>query len=264
MMATTDTASLSPVEVDTQLAALYSALSKAENRRKGVVRAIRRLLSQRSLAPWEELSLADYNKSLGSCEKEIARLSDSIAPLQAEWVARGRWARYFLVNNTGGHVHSSMHCKTCFPTTRFSWLVDLADQPVADMIEEWGEMACTVCWPDAPSHPRFSEPSRRTQEERRIAAEAKAAKEAAKAAKAITAPDGSTLLGRLGPVRTLASAKVELTDAVESLSVPHLAAVYEAEHAAVRDRLAAAIAAKLGTTPEAEIAAAVKRAARRR
>ena len=49
-----------------------------------------------------------------------------------------------------------MDCTTCFPTTQYGWLVNLADCDEDAMIEEWGEMACTVCFPTAPTNPNYT------------------------------------------------------------------------------------------------------------
>lgn len=92
--------------------------------------------------------------------------------------------------------------------------MDLADKPVADMIEEWGEMACTVCFPDAPTFPRFSQPSKRDQAAQDARAAEKAARDAKKAEKNLT-PE-QCFKGHSGwKITTVAGAKQALRDAVE-------------------------------------------------
>jgi hypothetical protein len=46
-------------------------------------------------------------------------------------------------------------CSTCFPTTQFAWVPSLSDKTQDEVIETVGCMACTVCWPAAPRHPKF-------------------------------------------------------------------------------------------------------------
>lgn len=60
------------------------------------------------------------------------------------------WSRFFLVNNAGGHIHSSMHCSTCHPTTSFSWLPTLSGLTEKDAVDAHGAILCTVCFPSAP------------------------------------------------------------------------------------------------------------------
>ncbi len=121
-------------------------------------------------------------EELDAIEVLISSCHSAISVLQAVH-ARHRWNRYFLVTNDGGHVHSSTGCSTCYASTSYSWLVDLAAQPVADMIAEWGERACTVCFPDAPSNPDFRRPARIDREAREAREAEKAQRNAARDAK---------------------------------------------------------------------------------
>lgn len=61
-----------------------------------------------------------------------------------------RWSRFFLVNNTGGHIHSTMGCSTCHPTTEFSWLPSVSGLTERDAVAEFGAILCTICFPEAP------------------------------------------------------------------------------------------------------------------
>lgn len=70
-------------------------------------------------------------------------------PLEQEFEEK-RWSRFFLVQNTGGHIHSSMHCKTTFPTTRWGWLPDLSGLTEEDAVKAQGPRLCSVCYPSAP------------------------------------------------------------------------------------------------------------------
>lgn len=61
------------------------------------------------------------------------------------------WSRFFLVLNAGGHIHSSMRCATCRPTTAFGWLPELSGLAEADAVEAQGPYLCSVCFPSAPA-----------------------------------------------------------------------------------------------------------------
>ena len=100
-----------------------------------------------------------------------------------------RWNRYFLVTNTNGHVHRNMGCSTCFPTTEYAWLVELADCDEDAMIIEFGEKACTVCFPDAPANPQFNGPGRRDREAQAARQAEKDARQAVKNAKRLAADE---------------------------------------------------------------------------
>ena len=72
-------------------------------------------------------------------------------PFETEFLRRGRWTRFFLVKNNGGHIHSSMSCSTCFPTTQFGWLPSVSGKTEAEAVAEYGAILCTVCYPSAPT-----------------------------------------------------------------------------------------------------------------
>ena len=60
------------------------------------------------------------------------------------------WSRFFLVTNSNGHIHSSMHCSTCQHDTQFAWLPELAALTETDAVAEYGEILCSICFPSAP------------------------------------------------------------------------------------------------------------------
>lgn len=60
------------------------------------------------------------------------------------------WTRFFLVTSSKGHIHSSMSCHTCRPTTRYGWLPELSGQTEAEAVEAHGPALCSVCYPTAP------------------------------------------------------------------------------------------------------------------
>jgi hypothetical protein len=56
-----------------------------------------------------------------------------------------------LVTSSNGHVHSSMYCSTCRPTTTYGWLPELSGKTEADAVDELGPNLCSVCFPTAPT-----------------------------------------------------------------------------------------------------------------
>ena len=69
---------------------------------------------------------------------------------EAEFKRRGGWSRYWLVCNTGGHVHKSRGCSSCYPTTGFAWLPGASGQDSGGLIDLFGSTVCSVCFPEAP------------------------------------------------------------------------------------------------------------------
>jgi hypothetical protein len=161
-----------------------------------------------------------YLEEIETATAELAKVREETKPFTTEFTRRGGWNRYFLVSNDNGHVHREMYCHTCYPTTRYNWLIDLADCDENAMIEEWGEKACTVCFKDAPSNPNYHRPARVDRETAAAREAEKAAKMAAKNAKAITAPDGTPLVVKTAwgkeTYRTKVAARNALANAVAS------------------------------------------------
>ncbi len=90
------------------------------------------------------------------------------------------WARFFLVKNTNGHIHSTMNCSTCNWDTRFGWLTDMSGLTETDAVAAHGQRLCSVCFPTAPVEWRetyYADEKKARKAER---AEARAAKTAAK------------------------------------------------------------------------------------
>lgn len=187
---------------------------------------------------------------------EIAKLQAEAEPFEAEFRSRP-WKRYYLVLNSNGHVHRERHCSSCFPSTSYGWLVELADCDEAAMVLEYGEKACSICFPDAPSLPGFKSIGRVAQAARDAKAAEKAAKQAAKDAKAILDVDGQPLRIRGGRelVRTLVSAKIHFVDCLVDIQAFHSGFYHNAsvaeENAQDAEKLIAAIAHKLGVPVDA-------------
>jgi hypothetical protein len=148
---------------------------------------------------WERAGAQHVLDALADARKASAANRDEQAPLHAEFTRRGGWTRAFLVVTQGtGHVHSSMHCSTCFDTTQFAWLPELSGSDETAIVAAAGQDACTVCYPSAPvdtAGPRsiYSKGERKTAEERATWQAELAEKRAVREAKAIYDVDGSTL-----------------------------------------------------------------------
>lgn len=187
---------------------------------------------EKNLSNIEGIELSDYEKSYWAkrtvqVRAEIAKGEAAIAEatpvLEAariteaecneEYNRRGGWTRFWIVSNSNGHIHTSLYCSTCFPTTQYAWLPNLSGSTNAEVVELAGMSACTICFPDAPVDTRnrpskIEEPAKQAAREER---ERKAAEKAAKVAeKGITNPDGSVvkLSGRYGDkIKTLTEAQ---------------------------------------------------------
>lgn len=264
------------VDTDTRLADLHARLAKQSHYRRWAVDTLHRIAGHRkvngrfvaslsdvdpsTLSPWNRRDWADTQAKVHQHDEAIRHLSDEIEDLNAVWSHHGRWSRFFLVTNTNGHIHSSLNCSTCRWDTDLTWLPTLSGLTEAEAVEAHGAILCSVCFPSAPVE-WTNGTSRASQAAKAQRAAAKAEREAAKLAKALL-PDGSPLTVRDGldgrwktDLITLAAAKTWLTDSFDACrnrNPESLRAVAEA------------IAAKNGTTPEAEIAAAKQRAAKRR
>lgn len=179
---------LSPVQTDTKLAELYNALTTAEQRlamhaesakrEAGATFYYRRrnrvtdmtleeaeakiTAALREQAPdaddfgYTRLTGIGNTSSgqvrhtlagLAEQRETIARLEADMAELEATYTG---WSRFFLVTSSAGHVHSSMHCSTCRPTTAYGWLPNLSGKTEAEAVAELGPNLCSVCFPSAP------------------------------------------------------------------------------------------------------------------
>lgn len=251
-----DLTTATPIEIDTQLAEIWGRFYESYYQ---VERAAQQL---------KYLRADNYRACQRGTEAEIDAAEDRVQaardaanlilvetlPFNVEFDRRGGWTRAYLVDNTGGHVHSSRNCSSCFPLTRFHWVTELSGSDESAIIEAAGETACTLCYPSAPvdvlSRPTtIDSPRRRAQAE--VAAE-KAARAVAKAAKAISNSNGTSLYGNYGILATERAAQIELVD----LIVSHKLYGYQ-EHFQTQQRIVAALAHKRNQTTDqvwAEIA----------
>jgi hypothetical protein len=256
-----------PKEIDILLAGLWENEDQAIRRAQTLSETLKkldRLAEYRRKALTEDLAVAQL---LAKQYREQAE------PLEAEY-RRRPWRRYFLVVGDG-HVHRGRNCSTCFATTRYTWLVELAGCDEQVMVAEYGEKACTICFPDAPSMYQALKAQGLTRlspqaTERKAAKDAREAKRAALAAKreaaSIRNPDGSTLKGASWRIDTLSAAQRELVDAystVVTMEARQNRNEWYQENLAAIERIAAAIAHKTGQ-PVAAVKTQAEAKARKR
>jgi hypothetical protein len=127
----------------------------------------------------EEIS--KYERKIATFQDELFKVGNYILDLDAIY-EQDPWTRAFLVINSNGHVHSSLNCSTCFPTTRYLWLVQYSNDDESTIVEDAGQDACTVCYPSAPAEV-LNRPSRIVTADKIAKAQAKAEREAKKAEK---------------------------------------------------------------------------------
>ncbi|MFI8778117.1 hypothetical protein ACIGH6_13655 [Brachybacterium paraconglomeratum] len=241
-----------PVEFDEHAAAAGKVFAKAQSRLRGRLDALHRSVGdQRSprtgwdktdeqvlTAAREWVILADGGAAsektgapirgplrdveTAQSEHDLAR--EQVDGLEDAFRIRGGWNRAFLVANSNGHVHSSMGCSTCRPTTQYAWLTDYSGADEDAIVAAAGHRACTTCYPSAPVGDAASLPTKmftpdelaaqREREERAAwaalsPAEKRAKKRAEKLAKAVS-KTGKPLrfeedLGEAGKVRAVIS-----------------------------------------------------------
>lgn len=243
-MAIANITTMTPAEVDNILVGAMQASSRAEQMIDAVTdsNAKRTVSLQSALDAIANYSLSESEKTywdgrVTKVKAEIAKGEEVIAEYtpqlekargleaecNAEYYRRKGWSRFWIVINSNGHIHSSMNCTTCFPTTQYGWLPNLSGSTNAEVVELAGMSACTICFPDAPVETRnrpsqIEDPAKKAAREAREAA--KAEKDAKAALKAITNPDGSVvkLTGRFGDkIKTLAEAQRVCVNNLESI-----------------------------------------------
>ncbi len=75
-----------------------------------------------------------------------------------------------------------MDCNTCFPTTRYQWLIQYSNDDEATIVDDAGKDACTICYPSAPAE-TLNRPSRIVTADKIAKAQAKAERDAKREAK---------------------------------------------------------------------------------
>ena len=166
------------VKIDTELSklhnqrwALVSKLESAEDTKK--------FYEKHYPTRVEEINKAI--EKVAEIKSEIFKVNVEISKLNKIY-DQDPWTRAFLVLASNGHVHSSLDCSTCFPTTRYQWLIQYSNDDEATIVDDAGQDACTICYPSAPAE-TLNRPSRIVTADKIAKAEAKAEREAKKAAR---------------------------------------------------------------------------------
>lgn len=159
-----DITTASPVEIDTALAEIYQRLYLVQDKiakQDEWIQDMEQGLAKKAENPHLAGRYSAYT------EERLQRLQDQRDALSSDWFAikaettpyddeftrRGGWSRFFHVTNSNGHIHHSMHCSTCFPTTRYAWLVEMSGQSEEEALQglgKAGHVLCSVCFPNAP------------------------------------------------------------------------------------------------------------------
>ena len=271
-----DLRSAAPAEIDGVLAELTTEHNRYRRYVEAGTDSIRREQARnRTRGVDDSRRVEELQQQLDGYQQKLTELEAAMAPLEDEYVRRGRWHRYYLVTNGNGHVHRSRNCSKCYPTTQYAWLPELSDCDESAMIEEFGESACTHCFPDAPSNPAFHTPGRRAQADIDRRAQERADRDRIKQEKGIRNPDGSTLRSAAyGVIRTAITAENVYADSsayarqlrrrsagADPEDAANLNSIAE-EHEVDATLLLEALAAKYGRTVEEQkqaLAAKVER-----
>lgn len=174
---TSTTTAAQAQEIDRQIAERSGQLAKAEalqasrmdtlhdavdDRKRSASRG-RRTVRVWTMDPEDVLAKAEalgdewilsYSRPASALVEAYHQAADAVQALRAEVLALedqyDGWSRFFLVTSSDGHIHSSMRCSTCTPSTTFGWLPDMSGRTEADVVAEHGALLCSVCFPSAP------------------------------------------------------------------------------------------------------------------
>jgi len=164
------------VKIDTELSSWYD---KRWNLVSDLESAIDSVKFYEKYYPTSVEKIDEGIKKIEKIESEINKVNVEIIKLNAIY-NQDPWTRAFLVINSNGHVHSSMDCNTCFPTTRYNWLIQYSNDDEKTIVEDAGQDACTICYPSAPAEV-LNRPSRIVTADKVAKAQAKAERDAKKA-----------------------------------------------------------------------------------
>jgi hypothetical protein len=240
-----------------------TALSKVDFQIYTVNMRLLRLKEQRSSLQWRNQSLDKTDESIAAAEAEFVSLKAEYRRLNQIWIDHGRWTRTFVVH--GGHVHSSLDCHTCYPTTQFYWYVEFSGADEQYIVENAGDRACTVCYPSAPvDRPTtmYTPDEKQSKVDAETRAAAKIEREAKRIAKAATKWGADLMIpdaysDRMEPIKTEVTARQEWNRAEDSKE--YYGGDWKDKHGSDRlDRLhriqeiiEVSLADKHGVTPEA-------------
>jgi len=161
------------VKIDTELSSWYDKrwdlISKLESAEDSVK-------FYEKYYPTSVEKIQESIEKVAKIKSQIFKVNIEIGKLNAIY-DQDPWTRAFLVINSNGHVHSSMDCSTCFPTTRYQWLIQYSNDDEKTIVEDAGKDACTICYPSAPAEV-LNRPSRIVTADKVAKAAAKAERDA--------------------------------------------------------------------------------------
>jgi hypothetical protein len=183
---------------------------------------------------------------------------------RAEFQRRGGWTRYYRVNASNGHVHTSTACRNTYATTLWQWPTNLSGADGDQVVEFAGSLTCLTCFPgqredilaDRPVRfDMFETPEQRDERQRREQAAADLL--AAKVAKGVT-PDGKPLAIKVTDrgftntieIKTERAAELRIVEFSVAAQATRRSDEERAHMAEVRDEIIAALAWKRGMTAE--------------
>lgn len=206
-----------PAEIDTQMMTAAQAVATTELITGRMKLAITKAM-EGSTTDWAKVT--EFSQKAQGAMVGYWENLDLLEAVAAEFKARDGWTRFYLVNNTGGHVHSSRSCSSCYVTTEFTFLPEYSGTTEENLVELAGTRACTVCFPSAPvdtlrrpSNLRVDVEAReRAAAEKAAKAAEKARTEAARLAKAGGALETPVKTKWSGTPKTVQQAKTALVD----------------------------------------------------
>lgn len=225
-----DLATATPVEVDTEIARLQGELASLDSAYRAVAKKIDLFVTDNHMRLYVTETPEELNAKRVELGARMETLRNELDPLRAEYTRRP-WARYWRVDNSNGHVHTSIACRNTRETTAFGWLPQVSGFTPEQVVELAGKYTCLTCFPTVREEILAERPclletanQRVTREEREARDAEKAAKLAAKAAKAITNPDGSPLRLKdgFGAINTVRTAEMEYVNEAAQLKMYQL------------------------------------------
>lgn len=114
------------------------------------VSTLREKVAAGTMTSWDQQSAVRTLEKIDGIDARLEELRAQNAELEDEFRGRGGWSRFFLVTSSDGHIHSTMGCHTCKPSTRYGWLPELSGKSEAEAVAEHGAILCTACYPSAP------------------------------------------------------------------------------------------------------------------
>lgn len=224
---------MTPVQVDTILVAAMLEEQKAEavldRNEKAITnwgKKVEEYSDPKLLADdpdfWNR-RLLDYKGRIETARGEVEATLPKLAAAQKvirvcdeEYDSRP-WSRFYLTQNSNGHLHRSQSCSTLYPTTVLAFIPDVSGFSNDEIIDAVGTTACDICFPNMKNQApkiRLELPDKKAARLERE--QAKAERDAKKNAKAIMGRDGN-------PVRTKGDGLIKTESEAQRIAVQHLA-----------------------------------------